>query len=361
MSTKNGNNTHWQNRIIEVEHDVDPWTLNLHPDNYRIHPWHQRATMTATLTAVGWIDGIKASKKTRNVIDGHMRVEEARDHGETVPVLWLELTEQEEKKALATYHPAGSMARTDPDAYNRLLASAKIDTNFLKQMARGVGEAAAAAAAKTQAKKQEPPPAPTYSAPDTVYPTNNPYDIPILHLDRQADAADVPIMTWGSKRRSTTAGTIHFYTEDYRFSALWKDPGKLLDANPITAVEPNYSLHQNTPAAEAIYRTYQKRYMARYWQEAGIRLFVDLNVHPKHREINLIGVPDGWTAYATRAYTGLLNELKEEIALAESHAGGKILFLVYGGGGEIEEYAKANADRGVIWIAERADQVKGIK
>lgn len=193
--------------------------------------------------------------------------------------------------------------------------------------------------------------------PDTLWPTDNEWGIPLLDITRQADAFDLPIETWGAKGRKRPAGTYHFYTEDYRFVAIWSNPLDLVDAGCINAVEPNFSVYDQVPRAVALWATFRKRWLARYWQSRGIRIFVDLNVARPYDDLNLLGVPRGWKAYATRGYSARLHHLDEELAIAHAHADSdSVLFMVYGGGVQVMEWCNAN---GAVWVAEDMDRGKG--
>ena len=195
--------------------------------------------------------------------------------------------------------------------------------------------------------------------PDTIWPSDNDYGIPLLDITKQADAFDLPIKTWGSTRRGREAGTYHFYTDDYRFSALWDNPEQPIAAGVVNLVEPNFTITATDPPALTIWRTYQKRWLARYWQSRGARIFVDLNVSTGHDGINLLGVPKGWMAYASRGYSAQLQALDAEVSIAESHAGAVPLFLVFGGGKLVKAWCKDNATRGVVWYPENMDLAKG--
>lgn len=152
-------------------------------------------------------------------------------------------------------------------------------------------------------------------------------------------------------------GTYHFYVDDYRFSALWKKPDALFKSKCVNAVEPNFTCSEQMPYAVGIYRIYQKRWLARYWQSGGIYVFVDMNVHPKFYKINMMGVPRGWHAWATRGYNEQLENTETEFELACRWAEtDDILFIVYGGGKNVKEWAM---DRGLIWVPEQMDVAKG--
>lgn len=195
--------------------------------------------------------------------------------------------------------------------------------------------------------------------PDCIWPSNNEYDIPLLRDDRQADAVDLPAIGWGTVRRSShMPGTWHFYVDDYRFNHLWKDPSAVMNSGCMNAVEPNFSVSDQMPFALALHRIYQKRWIARLWQEfAGIRIFVDMNVSERYMALNLAGVPYGWRAYATRGYSDRLDAIDMEYAQACLRRGnGDILFIVYGGGIPVQRRCQ---ERGLIWIPEQQDVAKG--
>jgi hypothetical protein len=187
--------------------------------------------------------------------------------------------------------------------------------------------------------------------PDALWPTDNQYGIPLLDINYQADALDLPVSIWGAtKRAARMRGTWLFYTEDYRYEALWTDPTSVINSVCVNAAEPNYSCYSQMPFAVGLWAIYRKRWLARYWQSRGIRILVDLNVHERFADVNLMGVPQGWKAYATRGYSERLDSTDAEYARARERAGtSSILFVVYGGGKAVEAHCQ---QRGWIWINE---------
>jgi hypothetical protein len=192
--------------------------------------------------------------------------------------------------------------------------------------------------------------------PDARWPSDNDYDVPLLLLHWQATACDLPFGVWSAKgRKQPFAGTVHFYTDDARFTALWDDPTPVLNARCVNAVEPNFSVYGQTPRIVGLYRIYQKRWLARYWQSEGVHIFVDLNVAEEFYQDNLVGVPTGWGAYATRGYSDRLDYTLQEYELACERRGSRdVLFVVYGGGKAVKEYSKAH---GWLWFAEHMDHL----
>jgi hypothetical protein len=134
-------------------------------------------------------------------------------------------------------------------------------------------------------------------------------------------------------------GTWLFYTDDYRFSNLWRDPSSIVNTRAVAVAELNYSTNDDMPRAVVLWNTYRKRWLSRYWQSQGIRVLVDLHVARRYVVENLLGVPSGWNAFATRAYEGVTDEwLDEDFATACKVAGNdNPLFVVYGGGKGTEQ------------------------
>ena len=171
--------------------------------------------------------------------------------------------------------------------------------------------------------------------PDAVFPSQDVWGIPLLDINMQAQHVEMPINTWGSlARNAQMTGTYHFYTDDYRFDGLWKDPSGVINSECAAICEPNFSTNVQMPRAVALWHTYRKRWMARYWQEHGIRTFVDLDVCDVLMDINLMGVPKGWRSYSfnMRPSDHDLCEIHDTLKVAQEHAqSDDVLLLIIGG------------------------------
>ena len=121
----------WANRIVEYAPAVDPATLAAHPENWRGHPDAQKMALTESLGRVGWVGAVLVNSRTGRIIDGHERVEEAQAAGATVPVLWVDLDDDEERFVLASFDTIGAMADPDADALAALLDHVEIDSPAL--------------------------------------------------------------------------------------------------------------------------------------------------------------------------------------------------------------------------------------
>jgi hypothetical protein len=111
----------WQSRIVGHGEEA-PDQLLANPKNWRIHPKSQQSAMEAVLDKVGWVQDVIVNRQTGNMIDGHMRVSLAdRRNEKTVPVVYVDLSPEEEDLVLATLDPLGDLAATDRAQLSELL------------------------------------------------------------------------------------------------------------------------------------------------------------------------------------------------------------------------------------------------
>lgn len=185
---------------------------------------------------------------------------------------------------------------------------------------------------------------------DYLYPSDNSYDIPCLSLDGQAGALELPFAPVGVGYKTSRAKTLHFYVDDYRFATVWNNPAKIINTNIKQVVEVNYSIFQSTPVARGLERIYKKRWLSRYWQNCGLKVYVDLNVSAKFADFNRLGVPHGYNAFCTRGYRGRLDGLVLEHRIACEISGlDTPNLIVYGGGKEIHEYCMKHS---LLYVAD---------
>lgn len=124
----------WKNRIVGSGAEA-PDQLVANPKNWRRHPNVQRQAIRGALTEVGWVQQVIVNKRTGNLVDGHARVEEAlRAEAPEVPVLYVDLSPEEEALVLATLDPIGSMAAIAGDRFAELMAEVTITDEGLQDM-----------------------------------------------------------------------------------------------------------------------------------------------------------------------------------------------------------------------------------
>jgi DNA modification methylase len=131
--------TAWRNRIVGSGEE-SPDQLLANPKNWRVHGPAQRDALRGSLSEVGWVQQVMVNRRTGYVVDGHARVEEALSrHEPTVPVLYVDLSPEEEALVLATLDPIGAMAEQSSERLAELLAEITVDdkglTSLLADMA----------------------------------------------------------------------------------------------------------------------------------------------------------------------------------------------------------------------------------
>jgi ParB-like chromosome segregation protein Spo0J len=107
--------------------------------NWRTHPPGQQEALRSTLAEIGYADALIAREAPNGdlvLIDGHLRKEITPDV--EVPVLIVDLNEDEAKKLLATLDPMAAMAETDKEALGKLLQQVDAENEGLKK--RGGGD-----------------------------------------------------------------------------------------------------------------------------------------------------------------------------------------------------------------------------
>lgn len=176
--------------------------------------------------------------------------------------------------------------------------------------------------------------------PGSQWETDNQWGVPVLEPERCAGVVPYPFEPWGIRAQSIKQpGTWHFYQDDEKFEPLWQKPWKIPETGAMVCCEINFTITWDAPKAIALYQIYRKRWMSRYWQSQGVLMLVDLNVDYKHEELNLLGVPNRWSAFSTRGSWDE-NVLLHQWAIAQSISGReRPLFVVYAGGQRVEELA----------------------
>ncbi len=197
---------------------------------------------------------------------------------------------------------------------------------------------------------------------DLLFPSDNEYGIPVLERQPQQLGLPQPVIVWGSTARSVKqSGCLAFFTDDYRFEALWRSPEAVLATGAGAAFECNFTITDSSPLAVVIWQTYRKRYLSRFWQNSGMSIWIDLCVPPHFQHINLLGVPRGFGQFCTSAWDSRIGDLELELEVARKHAAGyPYTVAVYGGGKKVgAECARLQAlDYPIVRCAHRSDARK---
>ena len=167
-----------------------------------------------------------------------------------------------------------------------------------------------------------------------VFSSDNELGIPELKKDM---CADIPseIKVWNGIRSEESEYYLHihqnkstkglnpkksilaFYTHDHKFEQTWKSPAewteKFLRQGWKSIVGANFSLWGFEPKILHLIQTFKTRWLARYWQEAGISVVPDIDwVNDKSFEFCLYGIPKNIPAISIQVQTSLQEDEKKQ-------------------------------------------------
>lgn len=132
----------WRNRVVD-HGEADPASLSQNPRNWRRHPEHQRRVLEAVLDEVGFVQDVIVNRVTGHLVDGHLRVEMALKRREKrVPVVYVDLSEEEEALVLATLDPVSALADQDDGALTDLMSLVTTENEDVRALLDGLLEAA---------------------------------------------------------------------------------------------------------------------------------------------------------------------------------------------------------------------------
>ena len=120
-------------RIVELRR-VRAGDLAPAPLNWRNHPVQQKEAMRGILTDIGYADAVLARETSEGLqlIDGHLRT--SLNDEQIIPVLVLDLDEEEATKLLLTLDPLAAMAETNTEAMATLMADVTFSNGAINDM-----------------------------------------------------------------------------------------------------------------------------------------------------------------------------------------------------------------------------------
>jgi hypothetical protein len=401
----------WQNRIVGFS-EVDPSELAAHPDNWRVHTMQQRSALEGILEEVGVVQTVVVNRRNNRIIDGHLRVRLAIERGEPrIPVTWVDLDEEEERKILLTFDNIARLASVDPERVRALVEKVRFESRGLLDLvdrirlqfniaADRASEAAASAAqsaapdlskaagdGSSSAAMTSPDVAErVYAAggpgssglehvsdnlgvfkldPAMLFPSNLPFGIPPLRPDRileiperlsvwpgdasAHEAGDPPyllVYNTSCHKLDLSQAIFCLYTWDVDLEGFWLHPdrwaARFINARLMGVIMPNFSMYEEAPLAIQIWQRYRAMWIARFWQEAGIKIIPDIEFGTWDTiEWCLAGIPTGahvamqlqvvaphdedWMQRLRTVLDKLQNEVKPERMLFYAGARGRAL------------------------------------
>lgn len=119
-----------------------------------------------------------------------------------------------------------------------------------------------------------------------------------LDLDRRDDYYWMMQWAAGSAGVPWDQAISYLFCPDEHFERMYQDPAtctkKLLNVDIYAAVVPNYSTTGEWPLARNIWAKYRSNFVARYWQEAGIKVIPDIQYcsGDDNRDLVIAGIPE---------------------------------------------------------------------
>lgn len=146
-----------RDRVRELRR-VRAGDLRPSPRNWRTHPQAQREALQGVLADVGFADALlcrELDDGTLELIDGHLRAETTPDS--EVPVLVLDVDEEEANKLLLTIDPLAGLAGVDDEQLAELLGGVRFDNRAVQAVLDDLAESSGLAMAENDVVEDEAP------------------------------------------------------------------------------------------------------------------------------------------------------------------------------------------------------------
>jgi len=127
-----------RDRVRELRR-VKAGELKPHPHNWRLHPKAQQDALRGVLAEVGYADALVARELpdgSLQLIDGHLRAETTPDV--EVPVLVVDLSDEEAAKLLAVLDPLADMAEANRDVLAELIEQIETESEAVRELFSGM-------------------------------------------------------------------------------------------------------------------------------------------------------------------------------------------------------------------------------
>lgn len=131
---------HIRDRIKEFRR-VPASALRPNPKNWRTHPKVQQDALRGVLAEIGYADALLVRELPDGslmLIDGHLRAETTPDM--EVPILVLDVTEEEADYLLAVFDPLGTLAEADREKLKGLLDSVQAQNGDVQSLLANLAE-----------------------------------------------------------------------------------------------------------------------------------------------------------------------------------------------------------------------------
>lgn len=267
--------------------EVDISLIKPYAKNAKIHSPEQVKKIAASITEFGFLSPVLIDRDY-NLIAGHGRVEAAKSLGwKTVPAVFIDgLSEAQRRAYILADNKLGEIAEWDEDLVAEELNALKDldfdidltgfseDDLFAPEGAEAVSEAG---------KTDERDPSCQHNAFENQdlqqFDTESFYGMPSMEPTATKGDKLLRFMDWNTVPESERSQYIaHFYYDDYKFIAAWREPEKYLERlrEFRAVISPDFSLYTDFPRALQILSCYRRQWCAAYWQYNGIDVIPDV-------------------------------------------------------------------------------------
>ena len=255
-----------RNNKLKIEYgNINDFTL--YKNNARKHAEKDVDAIKASIEKFGFNDAIAVWGDKNIVVEGHGRIQAAKELGITkIPYVRLDhLTDEERKAYTIAHNRTAELSKWDNDILKEEIQDL-IDFDFDFDFDLDYLE---------QDKENE------------RVRTNNTYNLDLIDNDNSTnDFWQMPIIkndnfipddligfNYAKSSKNKNAG-IHFYIDDYQFERIWTSPEKYLNIlkEYECILSPDFSLYTDMQMPMKIWNIYRSRLIGSYYQNNGIKV-----------------------------------------------------------------------------------------
>lgn len=325
-------------------------TLNIdqikpYKKNAKKHPKSQIEQIKASILQFGMNDPLGVWGKDNLIVEGHGRYEACKQLGiKDIPCIRLDHMTDEERKAYTLVHNKLTMnSDFDLDLLTDELSDIlDIDMSVFDFDMQEALDELEELEIKHQEEKET-----TQDRKSNIlnleiaqYAGVGKYDIPPLYPIHKKDIGEVKewiSFNYVMSDKNPQGKGVHFFIDDYQFVRIWNDPLKYIDklSQYEAVMAPDFSPYGDMPLATQIFNHYRKHWIARLWQENGIKVIPVIRASTDERSLSwyldgeptnsVICISNMWTSSANvkdifkKEFEKMKEKLKPEHIIVYGH------------------------------------------
>lgn len=136
------------------------------------------------------------------------------------------------------------------------------------------------------------------------------YDIPQIEPIQMEDIGEIKEwipFNYVMSDKEPQGKAVHFFIDDYQFVRVWNEPLKYIEKlkQYECVLSPDFSPYGDMPMATQIFNHYRKHWIARLWQENGIKVIPTIRASTDERSLSwyLDGEPKGGIVCISNMWT----------------------------------------------------------